>query len=433
MNKFIRSKWFSFALVLQFILGIVAGNIVWRVNYLINHVTEGQQKEYHTNRPLSVLILGSDKRGSYGGDLTDVMMLAVFNPLEKKVRLLSIPRDTRVIIPGEKLDRKINSVMKRGEELKEEALGKGETPTTDGISLLKETIESIYGIPVQNYVMINFDSFRQTIDELGGIEVDVDKRLLYHDPTDGTAIDLQPGLQTLNGEQALGFVRHRHDDRGIDYFSTDYDRNARQQVVIHGVLNQLKTFSGMTKIFNILNVIGENIKTDLSVNQMRGLFGDFSKMDSNNIISLTHEGVYWVSEISRTLIPLETLEKIRSVLLEAMNLKEKVVFRYNDSPAGIGLERKPPGDGKQQHMDMNEDDSEAAPAPDEENSNEKPNSENPGNEKNSGLTPGTPIIGGGSPDTDKEEPPQPSTPPKEEENPKGSDQGSIQDWIPFGR
>lgn len=428
MHKFIKTKWFSFALVIQLIIGMITGNLLWRVNYLINHVTEGQQNEYHTDRPLSVLILGNDKRGSHGGDLTDVMMLAVFNPKEKTIRLLSIPRDTRVIIPGENLDRKINSVMKRGDELKEAALARGETPATDGISLLKKTVESIYGIPVHNYVMINFDSFRQTVNELGGIEVNVDKRLLYHDPTDGTAIDLQPGLQTLNGEQALGFVRHRHDDRGIDYYSTDYDRNARQQVVIHAVLDKLKTFSGMTRVFSILNVIGENIKTDLSIKQMRGLFGDFSKIDSKNLISLNHEGAFWASEISRTIIPLETLEKIRVTLLQAMNLDQQIVSQYNNSPAGIGLKRTTPGDEKQR--DKNEDDTQAVPVPEEDLPEGDPNEEEDA-DQDSGIRPIPPIFGGTRPEPGTEEPTEPTNPPQDNDNPGDSDEEGMGNLFPF--
>jgi len=433
MDKFVKSKWFVVSLLSVFIVGIVAGNLLWRMNYLFNHVTGGY-KEYHTDRPLSLLILGNDKRGDYGGDLTDVMMLAIFNPQEKTIRLLSIPRDTRVIIPGENLDRKINSVVKRGEELKEEAIRKGEKPTTDGISLLKKTIESIYGIPVDHYVMINFDSFRQTIDQLGGIEVNVDKRLLYHDPTDGTAIDLYPGLQTLNGEQALGFVRHRHDDRGVEYYSTDYERNERQQMVIQAVLTKIKTFTGMTKILDILKVVGKNTKTDLSVYQIRGLIGDFATLDKERLISLVHEGAYWVPALSRTLIPIETLNNLRKILLQAMNLEEKVVSRYNDSPAGVGLSWEKTDNPN--HIDMNPDADDVRPAPDVGH----PHDDNSGGEPDPRVLPEIPIIIDDEnpdpdpepdPEPDEQEPPEPN-PPSEEEPPSGeAEQGAQYRWLPI--
>lgn len=352
-----KIKWLPIALAVIFLIGVVAGNLLWKIESLLRNISvnEGAQTAYHTDRPLSLLILGSDKRGEYGGDLTDVMLLAVFNPKTKKVSILSIPRDTRVIIPGENVDRKINSVMKHGEELKAAAIRKGEKPQTDGISLLKKTIESIYGIPIQQYVSINFDGFRKTIDQLGGIEVNVDKRLVYHDPTDGTAIDLNPGLQKLNGDQALGFVRHRHDDRGLSYFSTDYERNARQQVVIRAGLNKLKTLSGMTNFFNILDVIGQNLKTDLSVDQMKGLYTDFSKMDGANLVSINQNGADWDSASSRTIIPLKTLEETRTALLVAMEM-DKGIGKYNNSPAGEGNALPHPSKGTLDNNQYNSED-----------------------------------------------------------------------------
>lgn len=420
MQRLMKRKWLSIVLVFTFLIGTIVGNLMWRVESLLQNITANKEAVYHTDRPLSVLILGSDKRGSYGGDLTDVMMLAVFNPKTKKVSLLSIPRDTRVVIPGEKYDRKINSVMKRGEELKAESLRKGEVPETDGISLLKKTIESIYGIPVQNYVMINFDGFRKTIDQLGGIEVNVEKRLVYHDPTDGTAIDLYPGLQKLNGDQALGYVRHRHDDRGVNYFSSDYDRNARQQTVIRAVLGKLKTFTGMSNVFSILNVIGENLKTDLSIQQMRGLFGDFSKMDPANLLSINQEGATWDATSARTLIPLATLDKGRAALQQAMEMDQKAIENYNNSPAGIGGKPAPTSAGGTPEMDMNEDDAIPVPvAP-------KPGGASNGQESDSSSQKpiGGGIIPGTGNNTNKNKPPS-SQPPSQQK-------GKIGGLIPFG-
>ena len=210
--------WGIFFLLLVFTFTAVAGSA-----YLFHWKGLGTA---YDGQPLSIIVLGRDTRGSYNGNLTDTMILITLNPQSKKVSMLSIPRDTRVVPPGDTRERKINSVFK------EDGGKQGE--------LLRKTLESIYGIPVNHYMSFNFDGFRQVIDLLGGIEVNVDKRMIYHDPTDGTVIDLNSGLQTLSGEKALEFVRHRHDDRGQSYYSSDFDRNRRQQDVLKAVLRKIR-------------------------------------------------------------------------------------------------------------------------------------------------------------------------------------------------
>lgn len=183
-------------------------------------------------------------------------------------------------------------------------------------------------------MLIDFEGFRKGIDALGGIEVNVDRRLVYHDPTDGTSIDLNPGLQTLNGKQALDFVRHRHDDRGLKYYSTDYERNDRQVAVIQAAMEKMKSFSGIANFFKVLDAVGENVKTDLSLEQMKALAMTFGKLDASSIVKLENTGVDWDAKTSRTIIPQETLDKNRVALQLSMGIDPSTVTSYNDSPAG---------------------------------------------------------------------------------------------------
>ncbi|MED0671795.1 LCP family protein [Aneurinibacillus aneurinilyticus] len=289
---------------------------------------------YMADKPISLVLLGLDGRGQYGGNLTDVMLIMTLNPKTKKVTMLSIPRDTRAVIPGETNDQKINFVYKRGEMLREKAEQNGEEPEETGPSLVKKTLQSIYGIPVDNYITIDFEGFRQGIDALGGVEINVDRKLVYNDPTDGTSINLNPGLQTLNGKQALDFVRHRHDDRGLKYYSTDYERNDRQVAVIEAAMEKMKSFAGLASFFKVMDAVGENVKTDLSLEQMKALAMTFGKLDGSAVVKLENTGAYWDADTSRTLIPQETMDKNRLALQESIGLDASTVTGYNDSPSG---------------------------------------------------------------------------------------------------
>lgn len=342
-----KKKWLLIFSILFFILGSTGAAAYWKFSGFLQTIqADGEpaaspsvakaETVYSTDKPLSILLLGKDTRGKYGGGLTDVIIIATLNPQTGKVTMLSIPRDTGVVLPGETKDQKINFVYKRGELDKEEDERAGKAPKETGISLLKKTLESIYGIPIHNYVMVDFEGFRKGIDALGGVELKVDRRLIYNDPTDGTAINLYPGVQHLDGDQALDFVRHRHDDRGLSYYSTDYERNDRQVALLRAALNQVKSVSGFTKIFGVMDVADDHIKTDLSFGQMKGILTDFGKMDPNQIVKLENTGVEWDAANSRTVIPLATLTKNRLALQQSMGIDPSTVTTYNDSPAGSG-------------------------------------------------------------------------------------------------
>lgn len=329
-----------FCLIVLLTVGGAAGAIYWKINDALNTVTspndnftspvsQNVDPEYHNDKPMSFIILGSDTRPETGSMNTDVMIVAVANPATKKVTMVSIPRDTRVKIPGYRDYHKINSVYANGEAERREAERNNQTPTEDGISLTKKTIGEILGIPIEHYVAVDFDGFKAVIDELGGIEVNVDRKLVYDDPTDDTHINLNPGLQTLNGEQALGYVRHRHDNRGTKYFSNDFDRNRRQQEVIKAVVDKVASVEGLAKIFTILDVGAKHIHTDLSKDQIKGLAYDFRGFRSSMVTSLDN-GAYWQG--GYTYLEKDKLEAIRDSLQAEMGISDQVVAQLNNSP-----------------------------------------------------------------------------------------------------
>lgn len=275
----------------------------------------------YTEDAFAMVVLGLDTRDAADGLNTDVMIVAVVEPKNKNVTMLSIPRDTVVTVPGYSGHPKINSVYAKGESARLKAEKNKEPVKVTGTSLVKKTLEGLLGIPVKHYITVDFEGFTKVIDELGGIEVDVERRMVYHDPTDGTAIDLHEGLQKLNGKKALDYVRHREDDRGTKYNSSDFDRNRRQQLVIGKVVDGMKSFSGIIKIFDIMDVVGNHIRTDLSKEKIKGLAMDFRSIGSDHI-TILETGAYWDSHILRTVIPSDKLEEIRLTLWGKMGISE---------------------------------------------------------------------------------------------------------------
>lgn len=153
--------------------------------------------------------------------------------------MFSLPRDTRVAIEGHGHD-KINHAMSYG-----------------GIPLVESSVENLLGIEIDHYVKVNFDGFINVIDALGGVNVDVPARM--YKPLE--AIDLLPGYQTLDGADALAFVRWRGDGTG------DYGRIERQQQFIAALTEKIKGMS-MSQALNVVSAVMDSIETDMSVRQM---------------------------------------------------------------------------------------------------------------------------------------------------------------------
>ena len=172
---------------------------------------------------------------------TDAMILVNLNTSNYKVSILSIPRDTLVEVPGYGWQ-KINSAYYLG-----------------GQDLAMETTRKFLGVPVDHFIVLNIKGLIRLVDLMGGIRVYVDKDMYYVDDWGGLKIDLKQGWQTLNGEQAHGFIRFRHDPLG------DVRRVQRQQDFMKTVIRKLETPSMLARSPWVMAIAFENIKTDLSL------------------------------------------------------------------------------------------------------------------------------------------------------------------------
>ncbi len=216
-----------------------------------NEETKKRQQPVDLNKkePFSVLLLGIDT-----GDLgrteqgrSDTLMVATVNPNDNKTTLVSIPRDTYVDIVGYGTQDKINHAYAFG-----------------GAAMSMDTVEKYLDIPIDHYVSINMMGIKELVDAVGGVDVNNDLEFTQ----DGHQYAFGP--IHLNGEEALGYIRMRHEDpRG------DYGRQLRQRSIVEAVVKKVLTLDGVTQYRNILDAVEGNMKTDLSFNDMKKIALDY--------------------------------------------------------------------------------------------------------------------------------------------------------------
>lgn len=235
------------------LLGIAGGYLVaaiWKPSVIPPPLRFGG-----LNRSMNILLLGVDvvytkeHRGlkadpkAFNGR-SDTMMLAHLDPYRNSLSILSIPRDTTADIPGYGLQ-KINSAN---------ALG--------GPELARRTVSQLTGLEVNRYVVLNVHGLVDLVDKLGGITVNIPKRMKYRDRTAKLNIDLEAGPHTLTGTEAMGFVRFRHDALG------DIGRVQRQEIFIRAVLEKGLSPGSWMKVPELLQCAQDYVSTDLNATEM---------------------------------------------------------------------------------------------------------------------------------------------------------------------
>ncbi len=263
---------------------------------------------YQVSRPVNILVMGLDEardvEGATPEDLvgrTDTMLLVRIDPGEDIVNIMSIPRDTRVEIPGYGFD-KINEANAEG-----------------GAELAAQTVSyNFSNVEIDRYVRVSTTAFKEIVDLVGGIEVLVPKAMNYEDKTQGLVIDLEPGLQTLNGDQAEQFARFRQDSYG------DIGRVQRQQVLLKALRKRLTNPTVLSKLPQIIRVLQKRIDTNLSVEELLALAGFGLDLETQDLQMVMLPGrfsdpeeyraSYWLSdpavnsEIMRTYFDANTAE-----------------------------------------------------------------------------------------------------------------------------
>lgn len=196
----------------------------------------------------TILLAGTDE----SGDRTDTIMLLNLNRKEGRISLMSIPRDTRV--NSTYWPQKINAAYGMN--------GGGQ----EGMEALMDYVKDCVGFRPDAYVLLELDVFIDLVDLFGGVEFDVPMDMYYEDPAQDLYIDLAAGLQTLNGEQAMGLVRYRY-----GYADADIGRVSVQRDFMMAALDQWASVKNIGKLPRALKLITDNAITDLSVNNLTWL------------------------------------------------------------------------------------------------------------------------------------------------------------------
>lgn len=227
--------------------GIYAYNIYSSVSKTLDEVhkplkrDEGnkQEEKISNSEPVSILLLGADERGEDKGR-SDSLMVITLNPKTNSMKTVSIPRDTYTEIVGKGKSDKINHAYAFG-----------------GVDMSVATVEKFLNIPMNYYVEVNMEGFKDIVDAVGGVDVNNDLEFTQDNH------HFAKGNIHLTGEEALSFTRMRKEDpRG------DFGRQMRQRQVVQAVIKKGASFSSLSSYGDVLTAIQKNVKTNLTQDQM---------------------------------------------------------------------------------------------------------------------------------------------------------------------
>lgn len=266
----------------------------------------------YSKDPISILLLGIENYSSKTKDgRADTQMVITLDPDTSEINLITVPRDARVKIEnaGEYTGiHKINAAYNYGS-----LTGYG------AIKLQLETVEKFLNIPIDNFIAVNFDGFRDIVDALGGVTIDVKEDFWEDNFYDKKRIEFHKGEAHLNGEEALAFVRMRK--RAVN---ASYSREERQRQFLTATINQAKSTNTIFKIGQIADILGKNVETDLNSNEIYALQKQYlnSKNISTKTLEIKGEDQY-IGTVSYFMPDMENLEKVSMELRKTLKVKEE--------------------------------------------------------------------------------------------------------------
>jgi len=291
-----KIRWKRLVVLLAFLV-IVLTSISWAAMYAYQKVAsipsnstkvESAAPSEPVSKYINILLMGVDD-----GDIenpgtpkrSDTMIVLSINPEDGKINLLSIPRDTRIAIPGRKGSEKITHAFFYG-----------------GQELAVRTVEDLLKLPIQHYVVIDWQVFIKTIDMLGGVDLYVEHNMHYEDPYADLVIDLTQGYQHLNGSQAGQYVRFRSDELG------DIGRVQRQQRFVKALLEQTLQFGNLVKMPFMIHNVKKYVETDMTGVTIVKLLNHLKSFKKENMHTemlpgnfATIDGLsYWVHDKDQT-------------------------------------------------------------------------------------------------------------------------------------
>lgn len=219
------------------------------------------------SEPVNILFMGSDigytQKGKKDNTIptrSDSMILAHIDPKEKKVTALSIPRDTRVLMPDKNDHDKINAAFAYG-----------------GEKYARRVVANLTGLPIHHYILLKVDGLMNIVDALGGVDIFIDKDMKYTDWTAKLFIKLKKGQQHLDGKQSHQYLRFRHDEIG------DIGRVQRQQKFVNAMSTKLMNPATILKLPELVSITQRNVVSDLSNGEMLKIGNFLRKLKKEDI------------------------------------------------------------------------------------------------------------------------------------------------------
>lgn len=247
----------AFLVIILILIALIGGFVGysvykngWGVKSLIQTAMGQSEKKLQNLDPFTVLLLGVSE--DISSKLSDTIIVASYNPKTQKATLLSIPRDTFIGTNKNKANSydKINALYQKSPE-----------KTLD-------TVNKITGLNIKYYAVISNNALVEVVDTIGGVEFDVPIDMNYDDSSQKLSIHLKKGMQKLNGEQAEGLVRFRHNNNNTSYPSSygdnDLGRMRTQREFLKEVAKQTIKLKNITKIGSFVDILKENVTTNIT-------------------------------------------------------------------------------------------------------------------------------------------------------------------------
>lgn len=303
MNRY-QSPLFIVQTALAIILGVAIGAGILAVTHknTANATVHGGSSPQLASQPFSgmqifpslsermtLLVLGVDSNGRnterFNGTRSDTIMLVSLDPIEKKVGLVSIPRDTRCHVPGSHGVDKINAAHAVG-----------------GPDMTKQTLAEVFGLPIDHYICVDTQGLKGLCELLGPVEVLVEKEMHYTDHSAKLKVDLKPGLQVLSPSQVEQYIRFRHDATG------DIGRMERQQWFLRQATRKLKDPQILLKLPEMVKLSQEYVRTDLTPEDMLKIAMFGKDIQPQEVVTATLPGVpemisgisYWTPDLEQS-------------------------------------------------------------------------------------------------------------------------------------
>lgn len=276
---------------------------IWVALYTVNYTigdevinTDGSIS-YNTEKKkeINALVVGVND------NLSDTMIYVRYNVENGKIAMMSIPRDTYVTNEY-CIGHKLNAIY-RGKNI---------------LPLIEEIQEQI-GVKIDYYLVFQADMLIDMVDAIGGVEVTVPFAMKYDDPTQNLHINIPKGTQVLDGKNAEGYVRFRHNnDMTVGYAMGDLDRTEVQQEFIKKFISTVLDPKNIGKVPDLINIANENTQTNVTVREALKYVTDVSKIDTSNIYSITAPGEAKLIEgLSYFLL---NKEEAREIIADKFNL-----------------------------------------------------------------------------------------------------------------